>query len=216
MTRKPSRRGARPRVADPSEIEQTDQKIADAIERLDQLGKSPADVFALFETVEAEAEWSADEILTAFELACLCLFRTVQSGDFRPDPVTLTRIALRYADVIRQQGDLIIGYMSRDYEIGKQVREGGAERHDRTHEHIAFRRELVHAINVEILLDWVKRDPTLNTLSDINRHKLIAKRFKKRYGTMISYKTVERDLPYPKNLKKRSKGKKLDTPPVSK
>jgi hypothetical protein len=203
MTQTPPR-GAKPRLADSGEIEQTDQKIADVVERLDQLGKSPADVISLFERLESEgfesfdlskAEWSATQVWTALELMCLCTFRTVQTGDLHPDPIALTTIALLYGDVIQQRAYRIFAGMLPDYERGSKSSERAPYSRSTPAERDT-RRERVQKINHEVCLDWVKRRgaESLKTLTRKRQCKLIADKYQKRHGEPIDPKTVERDL----------------------
>jgi hypothetical protein len=212
MTRK-SRRRANPRFAKLNEIEQTDQKIADTIARLDQLGKSTADVGALFEGVAAEGfedfdlsntEWSADQYWTALELICLCTFRTVQSGDVQYDPVALTAIALLYSDVIQQRADRTVAGLLDDYERGRKAREKGAQNFG-TPADRAGRREQLQKINLEVCLDWIKRKGpgSLDKLTKTRQYQLIAAKFQKRHGKLLSPKIVERDLHYLRELQKK-------------
>lgn len=190
------------------EIEQTDQKIASLAERLDQFGKSPADVIALFERLESEgfegfdfskAQWSIDQIRTSIELMCLCMFRTVQSGDLRPDPVALATVALWYGSVIQQRAHRIFDGMLPDYERGRKAHEGSAKSRS-TPEARALRRQRVQNINPKVLLDWIKlKGPgSLDALTKIRQCELIAKELQKRYGERISPKTVGRIL-WPKS-----------------
>ncbi len=197
-----TRRGTtRDRSADPGEIEETNQRISDAVDRLDSLGKTPADVIALFGQITskdfdseqwlADQVWSAPAFWTAIELACLCTFAEAQSGRFSADPTALTAIALWYGDVIRRQNARVIDAMHPDWDRGRRAREGGAERLDTSSEKRATRPDQVW----EVLLDWVKHNkPLLNSLSKVRLFKRLADEFEKRHGTKISYKTVERDL----------------------
>jgi hypothetical protein len=99
--KRPSRNAAKPRLTR-SELAQIDEKIADAADRLDQYGKSPADVIAFFKTVGSKnfdrSQWSQAQIWTSFELMCLCMFKAVQRGDLSPDPAVLIVIVLWYGD----------------------------------------------------------------------------------------------------------------------
>jgi hypothetical protein len=198
---------------DLSEIEEIDQEISSAVQRLEEHGKSPREGIALLARMLksrnfefARDGWPEDQVRTALELGCLCVFRRTQSGLLAADDIALGKIGRWYGAIVRRQRDEMIHDMLPDWYRGKKVREKGAENHGTPAER-AKRREHVHKINCEILLDWVAHKRRLSSLTKIRRHKLIAKEYQKRYGLVISHKTVERDLPYPR--------KKLDKPGLS-
>ena len=198
----------------PGETEEIDQEISNALRRLEEHGKSPSDGIALLASLLksqqsefSKSDWSEDQVRTALELGCLCVFRIAQSGQLAADPIALSTIGRWYGAIVRRQRDEMIHDMLPDWHRGKKAREKGAENHGSPAER-AKRRERMREINREILLDWVQhKRRRLRSLTKIKRHKLIAKEYQKRYGSVFSHKTVERDLPYPR--------KKLDKPGLS-
>jgi hypothetical protein len=197
--------------------DELNQKISDAYGRLEELGKSPADVIAFFQVLRnhinhggddfgvtaAAAQWSPEQIWTAIELICLCALSSSVSI------VAIREAALWYTDTLERRFTETIGDILPDYRRGNKVRESGAQNHGAPEDR--FRRcDQLRAIYFEIVLDLVKKKRSSNSLSKIELNKRVATTYTKRYRKKITYKTVERDFANRRNLLK-----KLDEPGLS-
>jgi Skp family chaperone for outer membrane proteins len=99
--------------------------------------------------------------------------------------------------IIKQQDEAFITGMIPDYSRGRKARQAGSESRGGAVAR-AQRRKDLKALYAELV-----PKPLLNSLSEIRKYQLIAKKYKRRSGKKISAKTVERDLAYQKKLDKR-------------
>jgi hypothetical protein len=172
------------------------RRIQTAAAQLRELGKSPEEAIKMLRAAKKghaldfrKAGWSPQQILVSFELAALCALKDMQSGRLPASPDLIIRVALDYADVLKDLADVrkgrLIDEMRPDYERGKKVRESGAMAHG------SYGSKYRKAEEFKAIEGSLAR---AGSLTKTERHRLIAKRFSELSGEQVSYKTVERYL----------------------